>query len=410
MENLTFHLHDLLADVPDAQQREWVSQWLRDLGVSQLVAALDTPFIELEPVRQRLVTILREAAANPALLMIDEPTAGLSEDDASQVLSLMEALSAKTPLLVVLHNQKQAKRISRWMVLLAGGRIQAEAAPADFFTGMGNPILEQFVTTGSCTVPAPDTPAEMLNENMPPPLPLSEAALAAIKSEVKAALSPEPLPRPVAPPPPPPPPVVAPAPQASTMPALAPSAPRPLPSGEKAAVRRYPSSSVGPRGFVWIEEGRLAATPMPGITNDVDYDLDLLTGVGVTTLIALTEKPFPPEPLIRHGLKSLHLSIADRKAPSPAEMDTLVTQMRQMLGQGEVLAVHCLAGLGRTGTILAAYLVKEKGLPAQVALNQIRRFNRQFVQSDDQEDFLVEYEVQNEQAILKTRAEHNPKQ
>jgi len=194
-----------------------------------------------------------------------------------------------------------------------------------------------------------------------------------------------------------------PPPAAQNLPTLAPAAP-PRPQGERAAVTRYPSASVGPRGFVWIEDGRLAATPMPGITNDVDYDLDLLTGVGITTLISLTERPFPPEPLIRHGLKTLHLSIADRKAPSPAEMDQLVTQMRNLLAEGEVLAVHCLAGLGRTGTILAAYLVKEKGLPAQVALNQIRRFNRQFVQSDDQEDFLVEYEVQNEQAILRDRA------
>ncbi len=49
-------------------------------------------------------------------------------------------------------------------------------------------------------------------------------------------------------------------------------------------------------------------------------------------------------------------------------------------------------------------MVKEKGVSAQVALNQIRRFNRQFVQTDDQEDFLVEYEVQQEQTVLRKRA------
>jgi atypical dual specificity phosphatase len=136
----------------------------------------------------------------------------------------------------------------------------------------------------------------------------------------------------------------------------------------------------------------------------VDYDLDLLKNVGITALITLTEKDFPQEALARHGLTNLHLAIEDRKAPTAAEMDMLVMRMRQMLESGEVLAVHCLAGLGRTGTILAAYLVKEKGLSAQSALNQIRRFNRQFVQSDDQEDFLMEYEVQNEQTLLRGRA------
>jgi atypical dual specificity phosphatase len=172
-------------------------------------------------------------------------------------------------------------------------------------------------------------------------------------------------------------------------------------------VKRFPGNAAGPRGFVWIEEGRLAATPMPGISADIDYDLDLLQNVGITALITLTEKDFPQEPLARHNMTNLHLPIEDRKAPTAAEMDALVTRMRQMLEKGEVLAVHCLAGLGRTGTILAAYLVKEKGLSAQSALNQIRRFNRQFVQSDDQEDFLMEYEVQNEQTLLRGRAGSN---
>jgi atypical dual specificity phosphatase len=174
---------------------------------------------------------------------------------------------------------------------------------------------------------------------------------------------------------------------------------------ERAAVTRYPGSGApGPRGFVWIEDGRLAATPMPGISANIDQDLDLLKQAGITVLITLTEQDFPQHTLFQHGLRNLHFPIADRKAPSTADTDVLVNQMHDMLNHGEVLAVHCLAGLGRTGTILAAYMVKEKGISAQVALNQIRHFNRQFVQTDDQEDFLMEYEVQQEQTVLRNRA------
>ncbi len=179
---------------------------------------------------------------------------------------------------------------------------------------------------------------------------------------------------------------------------------------ERAAVTRYPGSgSPGPRGFVWIEDGRLAATPMPGITASFDHDLDLLKQAGITVLITLTEQNFPQAILAQHGLRNLHFPIADRKAPSTAETDVLVNQMHDLLNHGEVLAVHCLAGLGRTGTILAAYMVKEKGVSAQVALNQIRHFNRQFVQTDDQEDFLMEYEVQQEQTVLRNRAAESSK-
>ncbi|HYP64380.1 MAG TPA: dual specificity protein phosphatase family protein, partial [Acidocella sp.] len=174
---------------------------------------------------------------------------------------------------------------------------------------------------------------------------------------------------------------------------------------EDAAVMRHPGQGgPGPRGFVWIETGRLAATPMPGLAAPIEQDLDMLKDAGVTMLITLTEQDFPQNLLVRHGLRNLHFPIADQKAPSTGDTDMLVTQMRDLLGQGEILAVHCLAGLGRTGTILAAYMVREQGLSAQAALNQIRHFNRQFVQTDDQEDFLMEYEVQQEQIQLRNRA------
>ncbi|HUM07584.1 MAG TPA: dual specificity protein phosphatase family protein [Acidocella sp.] len=400
LESLLFHVKDQMEGVPEAEQRDWASQWLRQVGAENMIGELDVPFMELDQLGQRIVTILREAAAASALLMIDEPTSGLSDADAEIVLNLLRTLGAHGALLVVLHNQKQARRISDEIILLAGGRVQEQAAPEAFFSNTANPVVAQFVATGSVAVPAPDAPAETLAEHVQPPAPLSAAAMTAIKSEIRAALEPEPVveaPAPVTPA------AVAPA------PAPAPAEP-PRHEHEHVAVTRYPGASSGPRGFVWIEDGRLAATPMPGISADVDYDLDLLKNAGVTTLITLTEQDFPQDALTRHGLKNVHLPIVDRKAPTPAEMDMLVARMRDLMDNGKVLAVHCLAGLGRTGTILAAYLVKEKGMSAQGALNQIRRFNRQFVQSDDQEDFLVEYEVQQEQALLRNRAADAAKQ
>ena len=59
--------------------------------------------------------------------------------------------------------------------------------------------------------------------------------------------------------------------------------------------------------------------------------------------------------------------------------------------QGEVLAVHCLAGIGRTGTVLAAWLVRE-GLTAVEALRRVRLIDAQYVQTAEQEEFLQRYE------------------
>ncbi|MPN11744.1 hypothetical protein SDC9_159052 [bioreactor metagenome] len=56
-----------------------------------------------------------------------------------------------------------------------------------------------------------------------------------------------------------------------------------------------------------------------------------------------------------------------------------------------MLAVHCLGGLGRTGTVLTAWLIRD-GLTAQEALRRVRLLDPRYVQSAEQEVFLHEYE------------------
>lgn len=54
----------------------------------------------------------------------------------------------------------------------------------------------------------------------------------------------------------------------------------------------------------------------------------------------------------------------------------LLQRMEMLLAQGQVLAVHCLGGIGRTGTVLAAWLVRE-GLTAVEALRRVRLIDAQ---------------------------------
>jgi atypical dual specificity phosphatase len=66
--------------------------------------------------------------------------------------------------------------------------------------------------------------------------------------------------------------------------------------------------------------------------------------------------------------------------------------MQRAIEQGEVLAVHCKAGLGRTGTILAAWMIREGGLSARGAMERLRRIEPGYIQSEVQENFLKYYE------------------
>jgi atypical dual specificity phosphatase len=155
-----------------------------------------------------------------------------------------------------------------------------------------------------------------------------------------------------------------------------------------------------PRGFNWIVPGRLAGCPAPGVCAPIDYDMDMLVKVGITRLITLTEQDLDQDVLHRHDLSNIHLPILDHEAPSIGQTHMLLVRMQKMLEAGEVVAVHCKAGLGRTGTILAAWLIRDGGLSADGAMAKLRRIEPGFIQSSIQEEFLHRYEADLTNRIL----------
>jgi atypical dual specificity phosphatase len=154
--------------------------------------------------------------------------------------------------------------------------------------------------------------------------------------------------------------------------------------------RQAPSQSIGPRGFLWLKRGYLAGTPLPGVYHDIDYDMKMLNNVGVTMLVTLTTRPVDPDALERNSIKSTWHAIKDMGAPDMELAVTICKEIETFIQQGEILAVHCRAGLGRTGTILAAYLIWE-GQSALDALNTVRDVEPRWVQSDEQALFLEEF-------------------
>jgi ABC-type branched-subunit amino acid transport system ATPase component/ABC-type branched-subunit amino acid transport system permease subunit len=85
----------------------------------------------LPHVDRRLVEIARALATSPAVLLLDEPAAGLSESDTSKLGSLLQRL-AKAGLAVVLveHDMSLVMSISDEIVVLDAGRRIAAGTPA----------------------------------------------------------------------------------------------------------------------------------------------------------------------------------------------------------------------------------------------------------------------------------------
>lgn len=385
VEGLSASLRLAHPDATPADLRQMAAEALDAHGLGDLRPRLDACVAELPAAAIRLVSLLRASLTGATLLLMDEPTHGLGDEDARRVLHLIQQLGQRHACLVTTHNQRHARDIADWAVLMAGGRVQIATTAAAFFANTSrHPVLAQFLRTGSCAVPAPDAKQDDLADDacLPPPLP-------------QAAMAATPPPEPASPPPPSSPPAEA-AIVGSTPPdARAPSSGTDtiLPCHSNIAPRAdAPEDSRGPQGFHWLIPGRLAGCPMPGVVVPLRHDLALLRRMGITLLINLTERDVPEDALAEFDLRSYALRIEDRHAPPLLWAKLLLAKMDAFMRDGEVLAVHCLAGLGRTGTVLCAWLIRE-GLTADEALRRLRRIDPGFVQSQVQEDLLHELET-----------------
>ena len=142
-----------------------------------------------------------------------------------------------------------------------------------------------------------------------------------------------------------------------------------------------------PTYFSWVIEGRLAASGLPSSEGQLEW----LKRHGVSTILTLTETPLPKEWLEGTGLTVSHVPMSDHAPPSQEALDEAVRFMSSQLDEGKTVLVHCLAGVGRTGSVLAAYFMQRDGKTAEQALLFLRGIRPRSVEAP-QEPAIREYE------------------
>jgi predicted protein tyrosine phosphatase len=159
----------------------------------------------------------------------------------------------------------------------------------------------------------------------------------------------------------------------------------------------------------WVVEGQLLAGAYPGDLEEerTRQKIRSLVNAGITTLIDLThpgDTYHPYQQLLKEEaadfqieMEWLNFPIADYDVPNAALMKQILDIIDQRLAAGKLVYVHCVGGIGRTGTTVGCYLVRH-GLSGEEALLQLESLRRSAAswwrrspESDQQIEFVLNW-------------------
>ena len=140
-----------------------------------------------------------------------------------------------------------------------------------------------------------------------------------------------------------------------------------------------------PDNFSWLIEGKLAGSAIPTSTDEVEWAIEQ----GVKSIVTVKEEPLDSS--WTKDVNYLHVHSNDMGVPEFDDLVKTVDFIHNRITSNEPVMVHCLAGLGRTGTLLACYLIKYQKMPADEAIQKIREERPGSIQSFPQEEIIFQF-------------------
>ena len=141
-----------------------------------------------------------------------------------------------------------------------------------------------------------------------------------------------------------------------------------------------------PDKFSWLIEKKLAGSGIPTSINEAQWVIEQ----GVKSIVTVREEPLDDDWV--KDVNYLHVHSNDMGVPEFDDLVSAVDFIHRRITDNEPVMIHCLAGLGRTGTLLACYLIKYQKMSADDAIQKVREERPGSIQSYPQEEIIFQFE------------------